>query len=114
VLRGQSGIRVFDRAEVGTVLAPTGSIGRGAAATLGPAARPVRAILFDKTAANNWMVPWHQDRTIAVHARHEVPGFGPWSVKGGVVHVEPPFDVIAGMITIRAHLDACGEDNAPF
>lgn len=105
VLNGQSGLRVFDRAEVSTVLGPAGSIGRCAAALFGAAARPVRAILFDKTADNNWAVPWHQDRTIAVRARHDVPGFGPWSLKAGVVHVEPPFEIIEGMITIRAHLD---------
>ena len=114
VLDGQSGVRVFDRAELSAVLGPGGSIGRCAAAILGPGARPVRAILFDKTADNNWAVPWHQDRTIAVRERHDLPGFGPWSVKDGVVHVEPPFDIIENMITIRAHLDDCAEDNAPL
>jgi hypothetical protein len=114
VLDGQSGIRVFDRPEVRAALAPGGSIGRCAAAILGAAARPVRAILFDKTADNNWAVPWHQDRTIAVRERQEVDGFGPWSVKAGVVHVEPPFDIIENMITIRAHLDDCPDDNAPL
>ena len=29
-------------------------------------AKPVRAILFDKTSDANWKVPWHQDLTIAV------------------------------------------------
>src|SRR5437868_2126166 len=28
---------------------------------LGPGAKPVRAILFDKTPAENWSVLWHQD-----------------------------------------------------
>jgi hypothetical protein len=114
VLDGQSGVRVFDRAEVSAVLGPGGSIGRCAAAILGAGARPVRAILFDKTADNNWAVAWHQDRTIAVRERHDLPGFGPWSLKAGVVHVEPPFDIIENMITIRAHLDDCAEDNAPL
>jgi hypothetical protein len=114
VPNGQSGIRVFDREELGAVLGPGGSIGRCAAAILGASAWPVRAILFDKTAGNNWAVPWHQDRTIAVRERRDVPGFGPWSVKAGVVHVEPPFDLIEDMITIRAHLDDCPDDNAPL
>jgi len=114
VLDGQSGVRLFDREEVGAVLGPGGSIGRCARAVLGATARPVRAILFDKTPDNNWAVPWHQDRTIAVRERHEIPGFGPWSVKAGVVHVEPPFDIIENMITIRAHLDDCAEENAPL
>ena len=113
-LDGQLGIRVFDRKEVSTALGPSGSIGRSAAAILGASARPVRAILLDKTADNNWAVRWHQDRTIAVRERRDVSGFGAWSVKDGIVHVEPPFDVIEGMITIRAHLDDCADDNAPL
>ena len=56
----------------------------------------------------------HQDRTIAVRARHDTPGFGPWSVKAGVAHVEPPFEFITKMITIRAHLDDSDVDNAPL
>ena len=92
----------------------TGSLGRVAVAALGPGARPVRAVLFDKTRANNWAVPWHQDRTIAVTARREVSGFGPWSRKSGVDHVEPPFEITAGMVTLRAHLDDCDTANAPL
>ncbi|MBI1211809.1 MAG: phytanoyl-CoA dioxygenase [Alphaproteobacteria bacterium] len=75
---------------------------------------PVRAILFDKRPESNWTLGWHQDRTIAVCARVETKGFGPWSVKAGILHVEPPFALIERMITLRAHLDDCGEDNAPL
>jgi hypothetical protein len=79
-----------------------------------PGARPVRAVLFDKSEASNWVVPWHQDRTIAVHSRVEQAGFGPWTVKDGVPHVEPPFAVLARMVTLRLHLDDCPADNAPL
>jgi ectoine hydroxylase-related dioxygenase (phytanoyl-CoA dioxygenase family) len=72
-----------------------------------------RAILFDKTADTNWKVPWHQDTTIAVAERHDVPGFGPWSVKDGVTHVQPPADILARMVTVRVHLDDCGPENGP-
>jgi hypothetical protein len=44
---------------------------------LGPGAFAVRGLLFDKTPEANWGVPWHQDLTIAVKKRVEVPGFGP-------------------------------------
>jgi hypothetical protein len=54
---------------------------------LGPAARVVRGLLFDKTAAANWKVPWHQDLTIAVKERRDAPGFGPWSIKADITHV---------------------------
>jgi len=79
---------------------------------LGPAA--LRAILFDKTAQTNWALGWHQDRTICVAARHEVAGYGPWSVKQGLIHVEPPFALIERMATLRIHLDDVDADNAPL
>jgi ectoine hydroxylase-related dioxygenase (phytanoyl-CoA dioxygenase family) len=74
-------------------------------------AQPVRAVFFDKNPAHNWKVPWHQDLTIAVHARHEVVGYGPWSVKDGVPHVQPPPALLARMVTLRVHLDDCRADN---
>jgi ectoine hydroxylase-related dioxygenase (phytanoyl-CoA dioxygenase family) len=85
-----------------------------AAAVLGPKAKIVRAILFDKTPDANWDVVWHQDVTIAVEARHDVAGFGPWSSKGGVPHVQPPAAVLERMATVRLHLDDCGTGNGPL
>jgi ectoine hydroxylase-related dioxygenase (phytanoyl-CoA dioxygenase family) len=74
----------------------------------------VRAIAFDKTPDANWFVPWHQDRAIAVAARAEVAGFDRWTVKDGAPHVEPPVEFLEGMLTLRIHLDDCGEDNGPL
>ena len=79
-----------------------------------PRARAVRALWFDKTPDANWLVPWHQDRTIAVRERREVPGYGPWSVKQGTCHVEPPFALLAAMLTVRLHIDDCPAGNAPL
>lgn len=73
--------------------------------------RPVRAIYFDKSADANWGVAWHQDLTIALQARAEVAGFGPWSVKEGVPHVQPPAELLAQMLTLRLHLDDADETN---
>jgi hypothetical protein len=66
---------------------------------------PVRAIYFDKSAEANWGVAWHQDLTIALRAHAEVAGFGPWSTKEGVPHVQPPVELLEQMLTIRLHLD---------
>lgn len=65
----------------------------------------VRGILFDKTPGANWLVAWHQDLTICVQDKHEVPGYGPWSVKHGVPHVQPPVSLLEKMLTLRLHLD---------
>jgi hypothetical protein len=72
---------------------------------------PVRAIYFDKSAEGNWLVPWHQDLTLAVRRRGEVPGFGPWSVKDGVPHVQPPVELLEQMLAVRIHLDDADETN---
>ena len=80
----------------------------------GERARPVRGLLFDKTAGANWKVAWHQDRSIAVRERVDTPGFGPWSTKAGVTHVQPPVDVLERMVTVRLHLDDCDAANGPL
>lgn len=78
---------------------------------LGASAFPVRGILFDKVADANWKVPWHQDVTIAVQERIDTEGFGPWSVKAGVVHVQPPARILESMLSVRLHLDPCFAEN---
>ena len=72
---------------------------------------PVRAIYFDKSPTANWLVPWHQDLTLALRSRVESPGFGPWSVKEGVPHVQPPAELLERMLTVRLHLDDADETN---
>lgn len=100
--------------EVLAELARTATVRLLASAVLGERARVTRAILFDKTKRANWRVPWHQDTTIAVRHRVETPGFGPWSVKDGVVHVKPPAAVLESVLTLRLHLDPCDESNGPL
>lgn len=72
---------------------------------------PVRSILFDKTPAQNWPVLWHQDLTIAVSEEADAEGYGPWSVKECVVHVQPPVALLERMITLRIHLDETSAEN---
>ncbi|QIF03413.1 phytanoyl-CoA dioxygenase family protein [Roseimicrobium sp. ORNL1] len=75
------------------------------------APRPVRAIYFNKSPDSNWLVAWHQDLTICVQKKVDVAGFGPWSVKDEVPHVQPPIALLENMITIRLHLDDTDETN---
>jgi ectoine hydroxylase-related dioxygenase (phytanoyl-CoA dioxygenase family) len=110
-----AGVRIAHDETLSQILAAGGStMDKIAKSRLGNEAQPVRAILFDKQPGANWALGWHQDRTIAVRSRKEVPGFGPWSRKAGIDHVEPPFEYIERTITLRAHLDACARDNAPL
>ncbi len=88
-----------------------GGLGQVAREVLGPKARAVRGIFFDKVPSANWKVPWHQDLSIAVRQKHEAQGFGPWSIKDGVPHVQPPAQVLEAMLTLRLHLDPCPKEN---
>jgi len=81
---------------------------------LGPDCRAVRGILFDKTAAANWKVGWHQDLVVALRERRECEGFGPWSIKAGVLHAQAPAHVLERMLAVRLHLDDCGPDRGPL
>jgi ectoine hydroxylase-related dioxygenase (phytanoyl-CoA dioxygenase family) len=83
-------------------------------AALGPKCFAVRGIFFNKTQSANWKVVWHQDLTISVRERKDVDGFGSWTMKGGVLHVQPPADLMNGMLAIRLHLDESGPDNGPL
>jgi hypothetical protein len=110
----RAGLRLASLPDLAALLASTGTIGRHAAAHLGQAARPVRAILFDKSASTNWALGWHQDRTIAVVERRDTPGFGPWTIKSSIQHVAPPQSLLDRMLTMRIHLDPVDADNAPL
>ena len=78
---------------------------------LGDTARVVRGIFFDKQPSANWKVPWHQDVTIAVKNRLDLPDYHPWSVKSGIYHVQPPTAILDQMLTVRIHLDKTDESN---
>lgn len=52
-------------------------------AVLGPQARAVRAIFFNKTADANWSLRWHQDSVIAVAEKREAPRLQRLGREGG-------------------------------
>jgi hypothetical protein len=91
----QAGVRISGLPALSPYLAPDGAIGGLVSRALGADARAVRAILFDKSQDTNWSLAWHQDRTICVRERVEVEGFGPWSIKAGLHHVAPPFELLS-------------------
>lgn len=76
-----------------------------------PNAMLTRVVWFAKDTNANWGVSWHQDRVIAVAARHEGPHFRNWSLKGGIWHCEPPLSILQSMRFVRVHLDNCDAAN---
>jgi ectoine hydroxylase-related dioxygenase (phytanoyl-CoA dioxygenase family) len=76
-----------------------------AESALGRAPQLVRALFFDKTPERNWFVTWHQDRTVTLNRHIDLAGWGSWTFKDGVHHVQPPRAVLDRMVTIRLHID---------
>lgn len=82
---------------------------------LGPDAGLVRGLFFDKPPDRSWSLPWHRDLTIAVKS-NELPSskFRKPTFKAGIPHVEAPESLLAGMLTLRVHLDAMTAENGPL
>ena len=104
--RDHARVRLSAIHELRPFLNPAGLVGQILASNLGRDCLPVRAMLFDKS-AHKWSLGCHQDRTIAVEQRIDVDGFGPRSIKGGMVHAEPPFGLLSSLVTVRVHLELC-------
>jgi hypothetical protein len=81
---------------------------------LGVTAWPFRATLFDKSADANWLVAWHQDRSLPLRERVDAPGWGPWSEKQGVWYAHAPAAALSQVLALRIHLDESNEDNGPL
>lgn len=81
---------------------------------LGSGAVPFRATLFDKSPHSNWLVVWHQDTALPLRERHETPGWGPWSVKDGVIYAHAPATALGQVLAVRIHLDDSTADNGPL
>ncbi len=79
-----------------------------------PAHLAVQCTFFEKSASCNWLVPVHQDLSIAVAERVESPALSGWSIKGGVPFVQAPLEVLEAMVAVRLHLEECGEADGPL
>jgi ectoine hydroxylase-related dioxygenase (phytanoyl-CoA dioxygenase family) len=71
----------------------------------------VKSIYFDKPEKSNWYVAYHQDLTISVDKKVNLPDFGPWTTKQNQFAVQPPLDILENIYTIRIHLDDTDEHN---
>lgn len=71
----------------------------------------VKSIYFDKPKKSNWYVAYHQDLTISVDKKAELPNFGPWTTKQNQFAVQPPLNILENIFTIRIHLDDTDEHN---
>lgn len=54
---------------------------------------PYKATLFNKTGKANWLVAWHQDTALPIERDVRSEGWGPSSVKDGVIYSHAPSEV---------------------
>lgn len=107
---GGAGTRHVRLDGIKDLLAPTGTVGAFADKLL-PSGRPVRVTVFNKSNDQNWLVPWHQDRVIAVRDRHDLVGFSAWTKQDDYWHCEPPIEAFKKSVFIRIHLDELTTEN---
>ena len=74
----------------------------------------VQCTYFEKSASRNWLVPIHQDLSIPVACRVDDSGLRGWSQKEGALFVQAPVELLAQLVAVRVHLDACGADDGPL
>ncbi|WP_410499428.1 phytanoyl-CoA dioxygenase family protein [Chitinibacter sp. S2-10] len=109
---GRGGVRHIEKKSGKlAAFAKNGVVATMAAQLLSDEARLVRGIWFDKIPEQNWLVSWHQDITVTAQSRFDEPGWDIWSEKDGVLHVQPPLDVLQSMVTFRLHLDPATSRN---
>jgi ectoine hydroxylase-related dioxygenase (phytanoyl-CoA dioxygenase family) len=76
-----------------------------------PQAFLTKSIYFDKPPGSNWFVAWHQDISITVRERKDIPGYSRWTRKSGITGVVPPIRILEQTLTVRIHLDDADETN---
>jgi hypothetical protein len=58
---------------------------------------PNRAVGFVKAKDNNWSLPWHQDRIVAMSQKFDADAYENWTRKSGVWHCEPNTEILRNM-----------------
>ncbi len=109
--RSRAGVRNALRIDSVRDLAADSRLLNIANSVLGGSAVPFRATLFDKSFGANWLVVWHRDTALPLRVRRDVKGWGPWSVKEGVICAHAPAYALEQVLAIRIHLDHSNEQN---
>ena len=74
----------------------------------------IQAIAFNKTAATNWKVAWHQDLMFPFAKKVRAQDFDLPTVKQGIDFARPPEFVLNRLLAVRLHLDDCDATNGPL
>lgn len=101
------GIRNLEkRFESISSLASSDTVRKIARSILGAEPGPVRALFLTRHPKRTGSQPGIRTGWWRSANKVNLPGRGPWSMKDGVHHVQPPVSVLDQMVTFRIHLDA--------
>ena len=75
---------------------------------------PFKATLFQKIGRANWLVSWHQDTALPIVNEVGSEGWGPTSLKDGVLFSHAPTWALSSIVALRLHLDASTDNNGPL
>lgn len=73
--------------------------------------KSIKSIYFDKPPSNNWIVNWHQDLTINLKDKKDIPYYKNWRVNSERTVVQPNIGILESIFTVRIHLDDCTKEN---
>ena len=73
--------------------------------------KSIKSIYFDKPPHANWIVNWHQDLTINLKRKKDVPNYKNWRSNSERTIVQPNIQLLENIFTIRIHLDDCTKEN---
>ena len=76
--------------------------------------KAIQCSLFQKTEDRNWLVAWHQDRSLPVTCKSEGVTDHRIRTKHGVSLYQPAATVLEKVLAVRLHLDANIETNGPL
>jgi ectoine hydroxylase-related dioxygenase (phytanoyl-CoA dioxygenase family) len=112
--RSRAGMRYAFRHPAALAVARDARLVGIAKQILGCEPLPFGATLFDKSPASNWIVVWHQDTALPLRARNDSAGWGPWSVKDGVIYAHAPDHALRRVVALRLHLDDSVFETGPL
>lgn len=81
---------------------------------LGEQYRPVQCSLFAKGQGARWSVTPHQDLSVPLASRVDVPEWAGWSMKENVWFAQPPTAFLEQLVAVRLQLDENASETGPL
>jgi hypothetical protein len=81
---------------------------------MGERYRTLQCTLFAKGGNASWSVPPHQDLSIPLSERFDIPGWSGWSRKESIWFAQPPAFILSELVAVRVQLDDHSSETGPL